>query len=170
MSCNKFYMIFACCTPRQVLTSLTNFAATFVLPIPISIGGAIVQEMITRTNVCIIVFVIHILMFSENPSLVIGRLYGNTGTTPSSISIRYRGSFITGVNNTVFHSNICKLIIKTFKSSAVMLVSWIYCEIDNPSVFITGCFNPIGKHMLMFALSEPSAFRICCTALNSFSV
>jgi len=82
----------------------------------------------------------------------------------------YRRSFITSVNNTVFHSNICKLIIKTFKSSAVMFVSWIYCEIDNPSVFITGSFNPIGKHMLMFALSEPSAFRICCTALNSFSV
>ena len=49
-----------------------------------------------------------------------------------------------------------------------MLVSWIYCEIDNPSVFITGCFNTIGKHMLMFALSEPSAFRIRCTFLDRF--
>ena len=171
MSCNKFYMIFASCALRQILTSLTDFSAAFVFPIPISIGGAIVQEMITRTNVCIIVFIIHILMFSEK-SIFSHRAFVWKYRCHAIVykHFRYRRSFITSVNNTVFHSNICKLIIKTFKSSAVMFVSWIYCEIDNPSVFITGSFNPIGKHMLMFALSEPSAFRICCTALNSFSV
>lgn len=41
-------MIFASCALRQILTSLTDFSAAFVLPIPISIGGAVVQEMITR--------------------------------------------------------------------------------------------------------------------------
>ena len=32
MSCNKFYMIFASCALRQILTSLTDFSAAFCTP------------------------------------------------------------------------------------------------------------------------------------------
>ena len=164
-------MIFASCALRQILTSLTDFSAAFVLPIPISIGGAVVQEMITRTNVCIIVFIIHILMFSEK-SIFSHRAFVWKYRCHAIVykHFRYRRSFITSINNTVFHSNMCKLVIKPFKSSAIMLVAGIYCKIYNPSVFISGSFNPICKHMLVFSLSKPSTFRICCTALDGFSV
>ena len=68
-------------------------------------------------------------MFSEKIHLlVIRRLYGNTGVTPSSISISLSRGFITSINNTVFHSDMCKLVIKPFKSSAIMLVAEFTCK------------------------------------------
>ena len=51
-----------------------------------------------------------------------------------------------------------------------MLISRVNRVAKDPSILITGCFYCIRKYVFMFTLTEPSAFRVCGTALDCFGI
>lgn len=152
MSRNNFYMVPTFCTLRKILALFTNVPTAFVFTISVPVCCTVMQKVISRTNISIIILIVYILGFSEKAILCHGtfvrkdRLYSIIQK-----QFCYCRSFISGINDTVFHADICKLIVKTFKCSTVMLITRVYCKINNPSIFIACCFNPISKHMLVLA-------------------
>ena len=60
-------MIPALCTLTQIRTSCTDVFIALILFIAISIGRTILQYLIIRTDITIIVLIINVLVFLEEP-------------------------------------------------------------------------------------------------------
>ena len=170
MSRNNFFMVLTFCTLREILTVFANVSTAFVFTVSIPVRCIVMQKVIPRTNIGIIILIVYILGFSEKAILCHGTFvrkdWHYTIIQKQFCDCR---NFISGINDAVFHANICEFIVKSFKCSAVMLITGVYRKINNPSVFITCCFNSISKHMLVLAFSKPAAFRICSAAFDRFS-
>ena len=69
MSGNQFHMVFALSTLRKVWAVFTYVAAAFVFPVPIAICCTVFQNFVCRTEVAIVVFIVNIFIFAEEPIL-----------------------------------------------------------------------------------------------------
>ena len=64
---NYFNMIAALCALCQIGTSFAFLTAAFIFPITIPVRRAVAEDLVVRTQVAVIVFIINILMFPEEP-------------------------------------------------------------------------------------------------------
>lgn len=85
VACNNLYMIPAFGTLRQVWTVFADHSAALIFTISITVGCTVGQYLIVWTDIAIIILIINVLIFLEEPFLVMGHLYGRSGLIPSSI-------------------------------------------------------------------------------------
>ena len=82
------------------------------------------------------------------------------------VYLRNSWCFVTGIQNDCLQLWILNLVINPFECSAVMFVSWIDGEAQNPSMLVTDCFNRVGKYLFVLSFVKPAAVRICRANLN----
>ena len=142
MAGNNFYMVPAFSAFAEVWTRLTVFAIAFVLPVSFTVCSGVFQNLVCRANIAVIVFVVNVLVFSEESIFCHWPLIWEYRVDPI-IEKQFcnRRRFVTCIQDCRFQFRILNPVIYSFESPTVVLVTRIHCEPQNPAVFVTGCFN-----------------------------
>lgn len=167
VACNNLYMIPAFGTLRQVWTVFADHSAALIFTISITVGCTVGQYLIVWTDIAIIILIINVLIFLEEPFFGHGTPVWQKRLDPIIYQeFCYTGGFISCIGYQRPDSNLFYLVIQELKASAVMMVSRMDTITKNPAILITRGLYCIGKYTFMFPFVEPSTFRVRSTCFN----
>lgn len=155
-------MVLAFGALAAVRTGFAVLAVTLVFPVSLAVCCGVLQDLVCRADVAVIVFIVNVLMFPEEAFLRHRPFVGKQGLN-FIIQEEFRNSrcFVTGIQNDCLQLWILNLVINPFECPAVMFVSWIDGESQNPSMLVTSCFNRVGKYLFVLSFVKPAAVWIC---------
>ena len=124
VACNNLYMIPAFGTLRQVWTVFADHSAALIFTISITVGCTVGQYLIVWTDIAIIILIINVLIFLEEPFFGHGTPVWQKRLDPIIYQeFCYTGGFISCIGYQRLDSNLFYLVIQELKASAVMMVS-----------------------------------------------
>ena len=165
MSCHYLREILTLCASISNWAVFTNTCITFIFPITLTICCAVSQYLILRTNIAIVIFIIHIFIFLKKAFFCHWACIWHY----RYFLIAYDcfcdcRCFISCIHYYIFCIFILSdSLIQWKKGYAIMYIPGSYLKIQYKAVSVTASIRCIGKYLFVLSFMKVSALWVCCT-------